>query len=286
VDKKLDGALVGDSFRVVPNNPADGPLIYAVLASSLARDFLSGSAYGSVVDHASLEQLRSFRMPQFTPIGRSKITETVTKAFVAREQAYELLDTAQQALLQTCGLPPLIVYEGAASRGDVTKVMVESTELTQATPGGCEFRLEAHFYNPIARSAVATIRKCQSKNSTVGELTHDVIMGGRFKRNYVEADFGTRFLSGKNIGQIRPTDLKYLSNTETEGLDDLLLKKGWTLLTCSGTIGRTAISVDFTSNRLLHRGQRASGDSHRRKPFRQAWAEWGRRTPPPRDREA
>lgn len=79
VDKKLDGALVGDSFRVVPKKSSDGPFIYAVLASEFARNFLSGSAYGSVVDHASVDQLRRFPIPELSAAVRSKIASTMTK---------------------------------------------------------------------------------------------------------------------------------------------------------------------------------------------------------------
>jgi type I restriction enzyme S subunit len=47
------------------------------------------------------------------------------------------------------------------------------------------------------------------------------------------------FLSGKNIVQIRPTDLKYLANVQMTELQDLIVKRGSTLITRSGTIGRT-----------------------------------------------
>ena len=64
-------------------------------------------------------------------------------------------------------------------------------------------------------------------------------MGPRFKRNYVESAHGVPFLSGKNIVQIRPTDLKHLSTTDMAEMQDLILKQGWTLITRSGTIGRS-----------------------------------------------
>ena len=62
--------------------------------------------------------------------------------------------------------------------------------------------------------------------------------GGRSARNYVDKEHGTPFLSGKNIIQIKP-DLKYLSNTETNNLDEMLVKKDWILITRSGTLART-----------------------------------------------
>jgi type I restriction enzyme S subunit len=239
VDKRLDGALVGDSFRVVPKNPEDGPFIFAVLSSSFARNFLSGSAYGSVVDHASLDQLRRFPVPYLATTATSKISEAITKGLAARERAYDLLDEAQIAVLHSCGLAFLNNDSESNCNGHVDQVIVNIRELIQATPGDSEFRLEAHFYNAFARSVIADIKNCPVNKRTVGELTYEVIMGGRFKRNYVGEAYGTPFLSGKNIVQIRPTDLKYLSNSETQALDDSILKRNWVLVTRSGTIGRT-----------------------------------------------
>ena len=234
VDKKLDGALVGDSFRVVPKTPSDGPFIYAVLASSFARNFLSGSAYGSVVDHASVDQLRTFPMPELAATARSKISSTMNKAITAREHAYDLLDEAQTQLLNANHLLPLNPGDG----GDAS-FSVPCTEITQPTASACEFRLEAHYHNPAARAAIASLQKSPSRKSSLGALSHDVIIGGRSKRNYVGSAYGTPFLSGKNIIQIRPSDVKHVSNSETDDLQDMLLERGWILVTRSGTLGRT-----------------------------------------------
>ncbi len=237
VDKKLNGALVGDSFRVVPHDRDDACFLFAVLSSNFARDFLSGSAYGSVVDHASLDQLRNFPLPKVSPSVRARISEKIKEVVSLRERAYDLLDNTQEAILRTNALPRL---EGSTLAGGAFhSVQVKCSEVVRQVGGSSEFRLEAHFHNPVARTAIANIQKCPSAKKTVGQLSHDVIMGGRFKRNYVESDYGTPFLSGKNIVQIRPTDLKHLSNSQTDGLDELLIKRGWILVTCSGTIGRT-----------------------------------------------
>jgi len=108
-------------------------------------------------------------------------------------------------------------------------------------PEASEIRLEASFHNPIVHAAIESIHKCPSRKRTVGELAVDVIIGGRSKRNYVETAYGTPFLSGKNIIQSRPTDLKHVSNSETAGLEGLLLDRGWILVTRSGTVGRSCL---------------------------------------------
>ena len=244
VDKKLDGALVGDSFRVVPRDNADGPFIYAVLASQFARDFLSGSAYGSVVDHASLDQLRNFPLPNVSQPAKATITTTIDRMSTLREEAYDHLDEAQKALLRVCKLPHLEPNVMSADSRDMITMTINASELTEACSSVCEFRLGAHFYNPFARTAIANILKSAPKKRRLGEVSHDVIMGGRSKRNYVESAYGTPFLSGKNIVQIRQTDLKHVSNSETEDLNNMLLKRGWILVTRSGTVGRSCFVWD------------------------------------------
>jgi type I restriction enzyme S subunit len=236
VDKKLDGALVGDSFRVVPKTSADGTFIYAVLASDFARNLLSGSAYGSVVDHASVDQLRNFPVPRLTATVRSKVASVVRKAMELRETAYDLLDQAQEQLLKANKLSPLDTDNTA----QIETYIATSADIAQSLASASEFRLEAHFHNPLARKAIAKIEHCPSEKRTIGQLSRDVILCGRFTRNYVEPAYGTPFLSGRNIVQIRPTDLNYLSNSETEDLESSLLSRGWVLVTRSGTIGRTS----------------------------------------------
>ncbi len=242
VDKKLDGALVGDSFRVVPKNTADSSFLYTVLASKFARDFLSGSAYGSVVDHASVDQLKNFPIPRLKKGIRSEVSSTMSEALAEREGAYDLLDVAQSRMLEINGLPPLDRNKESGRCGaDVQTFNIARKDISEGATGASEFRLEAHFYNPLARAAITNVGECQPQGCTVGNLSDDVILCGRFKRNYVQSTHGTPFLSGRNIVQIRPTDLNYLSNTETEGLQSTLLRRGLVLVTRSGTIGRTCL---------------------------------------------
>ena len=237
VDRKLDGALVGDSFRVVPKNPSEAPLIFAVLASSFARSFLSGSAYGSVVDHASLAQLRSFRVPQLTPATKEKIADMITKALVAREKAYQLLDQTQESILTHCDLPPLSGHPGLVGGSEIIPVMVASKDLVEAPTGRSDLRLEAHFYNAAARNATANILKCPCRKRTIGDVTKKIGMSPLFVRNYVTRDHGVPYIAGKQISQIRP-EFKFISRTETQDLEEHILHAGWTLMTCAGTVGK------------------------------------------------
>jgi type I restriction enzyme, S subunit len=239
VDKKLANALVGDSFRVVPRTAEDSYFLFALLASSYAREYVSGVRYGSVVDHASVDQVRSLPVPALSDRRRGCIADLIRQAVSAREAAYDILAAAETAMLRANELDEVRVHAAFDPIAEAECFSVPSKRVWTAVDDGSDYRLDAHFYNPTAEQAVANIKKCRSEIKTVGEVAERVLMGPRFKRNYVEATHGVPFLSGKNIVQIRPTDVKFLSNLQMVDMQELLVKQGWTLITCSGTIGRT-----------------------------------------------
>lgn len=65
--------------------------------------------------------------------------------------------------------------------------------------------------------------------------------GPRFARRYVrERERGVPFLSSSDILLADLGSIPLLSKAATPGLDRLLVEGGWTLISCSGTIGNTA----------------------------------------------
>jgi type I restriction enzyme S subunit len=242
VTPELEGALVDDHMiRLIPKQSTSGGLIFTYLRSPIGQKLLQSLAYGAVQKEIKAFQLENILVPQICPTALARISSNIANACRLRSEASVLHSEAVRESLQASRLQTvnqLELYERFRGRL-LTVCLLPITEVCGRRPLSQELRLEAHYHNPIARQVIANIRSCPSRTFTVGELVHDVKMGGRFKRNYVEADFGLPFLSGKNIIQVRPTGLKYLSSTQTEALDDLLIKKGWILVTRSGTIGRT-----------------------------------------------
>lgn len=250
IDKKIGGALVGDSFRVVPMDTLHGYFLYAVLSSQYAKEYMTGVSYGSVVDHASVNHARALPIPHVDKSAFTHIVDFIREALISRERSYEQLDAAASEVAGCNGLPDLIAYRHSSfdPLGKPDCFDVQSISVNDLNGDGCEYRLDAHFYNPTAQQAVANIKACRSEVRTVGEVAERVLMGPRFKRNYVESTHGVPFLSGKNIVQMRPTDLKYLSNLQMANMQELLVQRGWTLITCSGTIGRTCFVWDNYEN--------------------------------------
>lgn len=71
--------------------------------------------------------------------------------------------------------------------------------------------------------------------STVGALTKDIFVPGRFKRNYVQGGEGVPFLSGTGISQILPNG-KRLAVDDAHG-QSCVVRSGWVLVTRSGSTG-------------------------------------------------
>lgn len=255
VDKKLDSALVGDSFRVVPKNPEDGYFLYALLSSSLAKDYMTGVSYGSVVDHASVAQARSLPVPCVKEKSRSRISELIKGALEDRDAAYDLLAEAEKALLRVNELPE--ISDSSPYRfdplGNPDFTEVKATKVIGKNGNQLEYRLDAHFYNPLAQLAIMNIRNSKSDVKTIEEVTKKVFFLNRFSRTFVNEEHGIPYLAGGDIVRIRPSSKHYLSRTQTNDIDQYMLNKGWILLTCSGTIGRTTfVWENFESHAATH----------------------------------
>ena len=107
--------------------------------------------------------------------------------------------------------------------------------------GSRELRLDAANYNPRLLAAIRVLRDSGMKVARLADITETVFIPPRFKRIYVDDPaHGVPFLQGSHIVHLQPTDLKYLSSS-MHRLEHWIVKAGWILVTCSGTIGRTAM---------------------------------------------
>jgi type I restriction enzyme, S subunit len=104
-------------------------------------------------------------------------------------------------------------------------------------------RLDASFYNPRLAHALETLRKSGMALSTLGEVTEKIFIPPRFKRIYVDKEHGIPFLQGSHVVHFQPAEMKYLSRTAHKKIQRWIIKAGWVLVTCSGTVGRVMISL-------------------------------------------
>ena len=98
--------------------------------------------------------------------------------------------------------------------------------------------------NPVVKEARVLYRS--RKFDVLSELckTNGIFIGGRAKRIYVQSpEHGIQFLSSSNMLQASFEGVNLISRKQT-GLDRMLLGKGWTLISRSGTVGNVVYARD------------------------------------------
>ncbi|MCM2979179.1 N-6 DNA methylase [Priestia aryabhattai] len=116
-----------------------------------------------------------------------------------------------------------------------------------------DIRLDASYYSPETSSLneyltnLPAITKGEWDVVPLGDLVKEVFFPGRFKRNYVSPENGIPFLSGTNISQFSPVNVKHLSK-KTKNINNYLIEKDWILITRSGTTGIVSLAPSNWSN--------------------------------------
>ena len=234
VDSRLQGMAISQhALRVVLFDEKDIGFIYTFLSSDYGKSLISGKKSGAVIDEIYEDDLNRIEVPIIKLEIRQKLNDVISLAYSKRDTANELIKKARNLVLQYNNLPSLDESEIETLDPD-KELEIRQVSIEEFTS---DYRLDAHFYNPMAKKAMDNITQYSNKWDVLQNISESIFMCDRFNRNYVEKEYGLPFLSGKNIIQIRP-DVKYISLSETNEIDNLLVKKGWILLTRSGTLGR------------------------------------------------
>jgi type I restriction enzyme S subunit len=232
-DSIIDGYAVANNVtRAIVKEKYIG-FIAAFLGSDYGNKLLNDYAAGAVVKYIEAPQISKIPVPIIDDNIISAIGAKYLKAVNCREQSHELLQKANTLVLQYNSLPPLssILPETLDTDGEVEIRMTALDEFTQ------DYRLDAHFYNPMATLIEDLIMNSKITYKRLNEVCEEIRMSPLFVRNFVEEKYGTKYIAGKHISQIRKS-FKYISNSETNEMEDHILHYGWTLMTCAGTIGK------------------------------------------------
>ena len=101
-------------------------------------------------------------------------------------------------------------------------------------------RIDASFFDPVVDAHVATLEGLRTKR--LSELA-TLVLPGRFERIWaVDDEHGRPYLNATDLLTLFalgvPSQVRYLSPESDTDFDALLIREGWLLMTCSGTIGR------------------------------------------------
>ena len=109
-----------------------------------------------------------------------------------------------------------------------------------------KLRLDASYHLPIVDAITEHLKEYAAEVTTIGDtrISSNVVLPGRFKRVYVESDYGVKFLGGKEIKQLDPSSEKYLSkkahSKQLEG--SLGIKENSILTPARGSLGEVVMS--------------------------------------------
>lgn len=235
VDARLSNMAVSQhALRVIPTDEKNTGLIYTFLNSHYGQSIITGKKSGAVIDEIYKDDLNIIDIPIVNNDCIIELNTIIHNAYFKRDLANEYLNNAQLLVLKSNNLP-LFSNAEIETIDPNCEVEIKKTNLSEFTS---DFRLDAHFYNPLAEIAVKNIHAYSKKYMNLFEIADCSFKGSRSTRNYVDKEHGVPFLSGKNIIQIRP-DFKYVSTTETINLSEMIVEKNQILITRSGTLGRT-----------------------------------------------
>ena len=108
-------------------------------------------------------------------------------------------------------------------------------------------RLDCGPYLSGAMEARFLLSKLSATKTPLQRLTRDgltgIFNGPRFPRSYVlDEQYGVPFLGSTDILHADLSIIPMLSKNQVRGRPELVIEPGWTLISCSGTIGRMAFS--------------------------------------------
>lgn len=228
VTNSYKGFIVShDVVRLIPKEDTLTAFLYAYLSSWVGQALLTKDEYGVAVDHIEPHHVKSVKLPLLPTEIEKMIHNNISKVFILREKARTLFAKSQEELLKALELPELRKQD--------------KTEPFSVKSSNLKLRFDASYHDPIVDKIQGIIKKCKYSSKRIGDNIGDVFIPGRFKRIYVEKDYGIPFLSGTQIVQMKPYDLKYISTKVTKNIENWVVRTGWVLVTCSGTIGRVAL---------------------------------------------
>ena len=247
VSRTLDGRVFSDDvIRISFKQEYDLGYVYTFLKSKVGNTILKTNGYGSVITHIEPEHLEEIQIPNAPEILRKKIHELIVKSFELRDESNDLIDKATALLVKELRFPDIHDFDVALYKKDAN---VDTFNVKLSKIAG---RVDASYHVPIVDAIVEHMKHYAAEVTTVGDkrISKEIILPGRFKRVYVDEGFGVIFFGGRSIGELDPSDKKYLSFSQHDAKikKELTIHKNMILVTCSGTIGNVTLVPEHWNN--------------------------------------
>jgi type I restriction enzyme S subunit len=168
----------------------------------------------------------------------------IMEAYQFREKANELLDKANNLFHRELDLGffddrdiPYISKPLTQEKYDLPQLKVFSTFSTEL-----QHRFDSSFHVPAVKIAIIRLKEAKYSAIQLREIMSAITLPNRFKRVYVQQEYGVPFIQGSHLSEMMMHDLKYISKRSNEkNIPQCIVYKGYILLTRSGTIGKIGL---------------------------------------------
>ncbi len=223
VGRKLAQFSMTDIMRVVAQDRGSAFYLLAYLLTPTGQALIRRGRTGTMVDHLGTDDLESIPVVWLGDEGRAHVGGAMRRAEALLDEGRLALDDLEGDLHSRLGLdlpvPERVYMESSGAR---------CWEVHSSTLGG---RLDAEFHSPRVRACRAVLERLGAERLDVAARLRQL---GRYKRYYVDRDHGCPILSGRQLLQLRPVNLKYISRRSFRRPEDFVIREGWTLVTCDG----------------------------------------------------
>lgn len=239
VSATLNNLIFSHDLLRINSHDNNSGYIYTYLKSKVGQKILLTNSYGAVITHIEPEHLANVPVPNAPAEIKQEIHQMIVDSYALRDSSNKLLDKVMDLLAQELKLPPLdeIEVDDFIRNAPVETFSVKLSKLNN--------RVDASYHVPIVNAIIAYLNKNAAEVTTLDDcrISRNVILPGRFKRIYVDEGYGRIFIGGKQLGELDPTNKKYLSIAKHSKRisSQLELHENMTLITCSGTIGKVAL---------------------------------------------
>lgn len=227
-----DCVFSDDVIRVTFKNPYDLGYVYAFLKSKIGNLVLTTNGYGSVITHLEPEHLATVPIPNAPEGIKVKINDLIIRSYELRDESNYLIDEATQLLIKELHLPPIEEFE-KYTFNSINTFSIKLSEMKN--------RADGSYHIPIVKAIINHLKEFAEEVTTIGDkrISSGVVLPGRFKRVYVDSEYGTKFLGGKEMRQLDPSTEKYLSKlAHKKQLEGSLGIKEYSILTpARGSLG-------------------------------------------------
>ncbi|RDH74419.1 hypothetical protein DVS77_31810 [Mycolicibacterium moriokaense] len=214
-DELAKFALSDDMVRIKIENEEERYLVFAFLKTTLGQRLIKRGRSGSVIDHLAVPDVEAVPVPVFPERVTAQVSGLIRDAIERRQRGRTVLGS-------------LISDVNRETPSDEGRAWTWwENKATQ-----CRDRLDAGHHHPAVKAARAGTKG--AGGIRLGELAK-AALPLRYKRYYVEAGHGRAIVSGRQLLQPEPINLRYVSDRSFKRPADYEIHTGYTVF---GAVGR------------------------------------------------